>query len=323
MNKIATRDWMTSFGTINHQLVYQSDRYFEISTQVSEPHLASGSSLTIGMPGLTLDNVIIRPQNKLIIDDLTEKESIQSVYVMSGHADSTFDFGSKQQTMEKSRHAFQYSSGYQAEHRIIADHFHALSIDITPDFFNSLMETATGEVNEIYNRFLKGESLQSVLMLQPRMQEIINYIIQCPFKGVTRYLFIESKVLELLALQLDQVNSARTSKVSVLDADKEKLLAARDFVEHHYLEPLSLASICRMFSLNEFKLKKGYKELFNTTVFGHINFLRMEKASEILSQGQMTVAEIASFIGYKNTGSFSAEYKKRYGYPPSGLKRIK
>src|SRR6478735_7041047 len=120
MNKIVTRDWMKSFGSIDQQVVYASDRYFEVTSEVAESRLASGSSWTIGMPGLTLDNVMIRPENKLIIGDLTEKENIQSIYVISGQAESTFDFGSKQALMQKSRHAFQYSSGYEAEHRIIA-----------------------------------------------------------------------------------------------------------------------------------------------------------------------------------------------------------
>jgi AraC-like DNA-binding protein len=321
MNKILSRDWMKSFGHIEQHLVHSSDRYFEVTSEVSETHLASASSWTIGMPGLTLDNVIIRPENRLIIGDLTEKESIQSVYLISGHADSTFDFGNKQAIMKKSRHAFQYSSGYEAQHTIIAGHFHALSIDITPDFFKGLMTTTEGEVNDIYNSFIRGESLQSVLILQPRMHEVINYILQCPFKGVTRYLFIESKVLELLALQIDQINSVRMLKQPKSKSDIEKLVAVKEHIESNYLESLSLAGLCKTFSLNEFKLKKGYKELFNSTVFGHINSLRMEKAREFLIQGQMNISEIADFIGYKNIGSFSAEFKKRFGHVPSKFSR--
>lgn len=312
---------MKSFSHIDQQLVYASERYFEVTSEVTESGLASSSSWTVGMPGLTLDNVIIRPENQLVISDLTEKENIQSVYVVSGRADSSFDFGNKQAVMQKSKHAFQFSSGYEAEHRIIASHFHALSIDIHPDFFRSLMTTTAGEVNELYNSFSKGQSLQSVLVLQPRMQEIINYILQCPFKGVTRYLFIESKILELLALQIDQINSTKLLRERISPADTEKLFAVRAFIETNYLEPLSLAGICKTFLLNEFKMKKGYKELFHTTVFGHINSLRMEKAREFLSQGQMNISEIAHFIGYKNIGSFSAEFKKRFGYAPSKFQR--
>lgn len=317
MDKIVTYDWMKSFGSINQQLIHDSDRYFEVVTEVAEPHLAFASSRTIGMPGLTLDNVMIRPDKNLSLVDVIQQKNIQSSFVISGQVDSTFDFGSRQETILNSRHGFQYSPGYKAEHRIVSDHLHALSIDITPDFFQSLMMTASGDMDKVYDHFVQGESFRSVLLVQPRMLEIINNLINCPYKGVTRYLFIESKVLELLALQFDQLNTSRPSNSAPSHADVEKLSAAREFIERNYLEPLSLASLCKTFSLNEFKLKKGYKELFHTTVFGHINSLRMEKARQLLSEQSMTISEIADYIGYKNIGSFSAEFKKRFGHAPS------
>lgn len=317
MDKIVTYDWMKSFGSIDQQLIHTSDRYFEVVTEVAEPHLASATSRTIGMPGLILDNVIIRPEKKLSLVDLTEKKNIQSSFVIAGQANSTFDFGSRHADIEYSRHGFQYSPGYKAEHRIVSNHFHALSLDITPEFFQSLMTSAAGDMDDFYDHFARGGAKRAVLMLQPRMQEVIRYILQCPFKGVTRYLFIESKVLELLALQIDQLNAVESPRSTPSRADVEKLCAVREFIENHYLEPLSLASLCKAFSLNEFKLKKRYKEMFHTTVFGHINSLRMEKARQLLSLQNMTISEIADFIGYNNIGSFSAEYKKRYGYAPS------
>ncbi|HEX6889573.1 MAG TPA: AraC family transcriptional regulator [Chryseolinea sp.] len=317
MDKIRTYDWMKSFGSISQQMIYSSDRYFEVVTDVAEPHLASASSWTIGMSGLTLDNVVIRPEKKLALVDVIEQKSIMSSFVIAGEADSTFDFGSKHANIQNSRHGFQYSPGYKAEHRIVSDHFHALSLDITPHFFQSLMTSSDGDMNELFSHFAQGGSSRSVLMAQPRMLEIIAHIIKCPFKGITRYLFIESKVLELLALQFDQLHSNHPLKPATSRADVEKLSEVRDYIEYNYLQPLSLATLCRTFSLNEFKLKKGYKQLFHTTVFGHINSLRMEKARQLLSQQRMTISEIADSIGYKNIGSFSAEYKKRFGYAPS------
>ncbi|GAB3499929.1 hypothetical protein GCM10027341_24230 [Spirosoma knui] len=64
-------------------------------------------------------------------------------------------------------------------------------------------------------------------------------------------------------------------------------------------------------------MKKGYKELFNTTVFGHIHQLRMQKARQLLAEKVMNVSETADYIGYSNVSSFSAEFKKRFGYSPS------
>jgi AraC-like DNA-binding protein len=43
----------------------------------------------------------------------------------------------------------------------------------------------------------------------------------------------------------------------------------------------------------------------------------MQKAVQLLSQKDRTVSEIADLVGYSNVGSFSSEFKKRFGYPPS------
>ena len=312
---------MNSFGSIDQQVIHASERYFEVVTNVAEPHLASAVSRTIGMPGLTIDNVIIKPENKLTLCDFTDGERMRSLFVLSGHVNSTFDFGNDEaeSVVQRQKHAFQYSTPHEAEHRILADHLHAFSIETSPTFLKSLMGAVTGEMDDLINCFTKQKSFQSILLLQPRMVEIINYIIECPFKGVTRYLFIESKVLELLALQMEQMKSQNSAGQAISNSDVEKLWVVKKFIEENYLEPLSLASLCKTFLLNEFKLKKGYKQIFHTTVFGHINSLRMEKARQLLSQKQLTISEVAEFIGYKSIGSFSIEFKKRFGYAPSRL----
>lgn len=321
MDKIILRDWMNSFGNVNQQLIHKSDRYFEVATEVSEPHLASGSSWIIGFPGFTLDNFLVRPESTLLLDDINEQESIRSAFVVSGQMNSLFDFTSKLSVMEDNKHAFQYSHAFEAQHKIISDNFHALSINIDPFFFRDLMTANTGELDKLCNSIENGKPFQRLLFLQPRMLEIVHHILQCPFKGITRYMFMESKVFELLALQIDQVNAPERAKQSMSGADQEKLMALRGYIESNYLTPLSLAGLCKAFSLNEFKLKKGYRELFHSTVFGHINTLRMKKAQQLLLTDGLTISEVSDLIGYKNVGSFSAEYKKRFGYVPSKTRK--
>src|SRR5690606_5778529 len=99
--------------------------------------------------------------------------------------------------------------------------------------------------------------------------------------------------------------------------DREKLYGLKEYIEKHYLQPLSLKQLGRLSGLNEFKLKKGYRSLFNITVFGHIHHLRMQQARQWLTQGDMTVTEVSARIGYSSSSNFSAAFKKQFGYPPT------
>ncbi len=158
------------------------------------------------------------------------------------------------------------------------------------------------------------------LPFQGRVAEVISSIKQCPFSGVTRYLFLESKMMELFVLQMQQVQTAADCKEDQFSSvDNEKLHAVKNYIENAYLEAFSLKDLTYKFGLNEFKLKKGYKQLFQTTVFGHVHQLRMHKAKKLLQEKAMNVSEAAFFIGYDNVSSFCTEFKKRFGCTPGKI----
>lgn len=318
MDKIVTDDWMNCFGRIEQKIVHKSERYSEVSMEASEPGLATAKSVLIQVPGINLSKVILRPENDLTLYDNTAGECIESAFLLSGQADSMFSVYNKPIMLMANMHAFQYSPSFTAKHTILSEALQALHISIDLKFFRDLLYSApTGNVEELCNSFERKEAFQNLMHLQPRMIEIISLILNCQFKGLTRYLFIESKLLELLALQMEQINSQPYGKDAISRVDKGKLASMKNYIDNHFLEQLSLPKLCRMFTLNEFKVKKGFKQLFSTTVFGHIHTLRMNKAQELLSQNILNVTEIADFIGYENVGSFSAEFKKRFGYAPS------
>ncbi len=77
---------------------------------------------------------------------------------------------------------------------------------------------------------------------------------------------------------------AEPLKDTITCADKEKLKAVYEYIEENYLLPQSLKSLSQNFMLNEFKLKKGHKTLFNTTVFNHIHHTRMTRAKQLLAE---------------------------------------
>lgn len=320
MDKLNADNWLRCFGRIEEKIIHQSERYTEVALSVDEPGLASAQSLMIQVPGIELTRVVVHPVNTLVLADEFEGERLESAFLLSGQADSVFSMMNKPASLETNMHAFQYSPCFTAEHKILTDDFHAMQLTVNPGFFKSLLYSGnTGEMDFLCNSFERKETFQCMMHLQPRMLEIIHLILTCQFKGLTRYMFIESKLLELLALQIEQAGTEKMIKDPFSRADKEKLAAMRNFIENNYLEPLSLPRLCRQFTLNEFKVKKGYKQLFNTTVFGHIYTLRMNKARQLLEQKIMNISEVADFIGYENIGSFSAEFKKRFGFSPSKL----
>lgn len=130
---------------------------------------------------------------------------------------------------------------------------------------------------------------------------------------------IEAKTLEWLALILDQpIFSPCRAVAHAPDAREAKALeAVAKLLESKYSEDHSISSISRTVHLNEFKLKRGFKEQYGTTVFGYLRQVRMEKAREILRGGATSVIEAANAVGYSNPSHFARAFKQAFGINPS------
>lgn len=158
-------------------------------------------------------------------------------------------------------------------------------------------------------------------LVTPIMKETAYAMLYCPYKGLVKRLYLEGKLLEICALQIEQVQQATTPRpTSLKAADIDKLMAAREWLDEHFLLPVTLLGLARQVGLNDFKLKKGFRELFHTTVFGYLTERRLHYARHLLLDGKWRVAEVADELGYSQVHHFSNAFKKRFGYLPSALR---
>ncbi|MEM9141534.1 MAG: AraC family transcriptional regulator, partial [Bacteroidota bacterium] len=199
-----------------------------------------------------------------------------------------------------------------------------LEINLKPMFFEQYLPD-TGQ----FDAFKKLIHDKQKAILSPHnhpitseMFVLIMDLVNCPLKDGFRKLFLEAKVLELLLLQLNQMlqceccfENAETTKGIV-----DKMYLARDIITRDLNDPLSLSDLAKRVSTNECTLKKEFKNIFGTTVFGYLRHLKMEKAKNLLLYQNMPVNEISHIIGYKNPQHFTTAFKKQFGVAPSQMK---
>ncbi|MEM1311530.1 MAG: AraC family transcriptional regulator, partial [Cyanobacteria bacterium P01_H01_bin.153] len=134
---------------------------------------------------------------------------------------------------------------------------------------------------------------------------------------------LESKTLELIALQLDQLSEHQLalSAASMLKtADITRIYLARDILIRNLENPPSLLALAKQSGINSLKLKQGFRQIFNTTVFGYLHAHRMEEARRLLELGGLTVIQVAQRVGYAHPGKFAVAFKKKFGISPKSLK---
>jgi len=325
MDKIDVANWNQYFDTTEERLVHSSERYTHVAIQFQQTARVAGKLNAINTPGMLFTELYMEADRPFSLYDPVPKETAESVFVLQGDVESRFNSLPETLYAGTHQHNIQYNTNFSGTHIIHSRQFHACTITYHTDFLNSLVEDEPNGALDLFSKHLKKKTnflgAAGGLCWQQRMAELILSIRQCPFMGITRYIFTESKLLELFALQMEQVHAIQCDATEEYwsPADKEKLYAVKEFIAASYLEPLSLRGLSYRFGLNEYKLKKGYKFFFQTTVFGDIHRLRMQQARHLLTQRIMNVTEVAYHIGYNNLSSFSHAFKKVFGYSPGSL----
>lgn len=153
----------------------------------------------------------------------------------------------------------------------------------------------------------------------PAMQTALDHILRCPYQGVMRQSYLESKALELVTLRLAQMaqNCQSVYHPKLLSSgDIEKIHAARDILLCHLKTPPSLLSLARQVGLNDCTLKRGFRQVFGMSAFDCLRHYRMERALQLLNIGEMAVSQVAHQVGYTSRSSFYTAFRKQFGLGP-------
>ncbi|MGF1588548.1 MAG: helix-turn-helix transcriptional regulator [Pleurocapsa sp.] len=159
--------------------------------------------------------------------------------------------------------------------------------------------------------------------ITPKMQIALQQIFNCPYQGAIARMYLESKVWELMALQLAQIteDQARQSKHFLKCEDRDRLYLAQDILGDRLNNPPCLKDLAKQVGLNECTLKRGFRQVFGTTVFGYLYQQRMEYARQLLQQRELNVGQVAKKVGYASQSRFATAFRKKFGINPQVFAR--
>ncbi|MFW5488875.1 MAG: helix-turn-helix transcriptional regulator [Desulfovibrio sp.] len=159
----------------------------------------------------------------------------------------------------------------------------------------------------------------------PAVHMAVRDLVSCPpMQDSARELFLGCKIMEILLLlttQPSQQNAGGRSPIPLSQGDLSRIYQAREILEDQLDAPPTLPQLARLTGLNEFKLKRGFRQVFATTPYNHLRTTRMNKAREYIEKGEMNVCEACMAVGYSNLGNFIDLFKKHFGTTPGGLRK--
>ncbi len=205
-----------------------------------------------------------------------------------------------------------------------------ISLHIAPAFLKEFIDNDFKFLPEELKNFLAGNIKNSFIYegtITPDMFIAINQIIDCNFKGMARKMYLESKALELMTLQISQLFEGLSpgqnlSKLS--DYETLQIKKIKNILIQRLNKPLSLRELSEIAGMSHTKLNTCFKALYGSTVFEFLRKHRLEFSRYLLNEGKLNITEIVYEAGWSNPSHFSKEFFKHYGInPKSYQKRIK
>lgn len=142
-----------------------------------------------------------------------------------------------------------------------------------------------------------------------------------------RYFMMKAYMMQMLLLVLKtQMQPVKIQEGRSFESVNKKYVVEQilDYFEDHYAEKISLDRIAGNMYLSPFYISRIFKSEVGDTPIRHLINIRLEKAMELLQSGfSGSIREVAARVGYEDAYHFSKLFKKRYGYPPSMVNRIK
>lgn len=205
--------------------------------------------------------------------------------------------------------------------------FLEILVDIQPEILRSFVGNSIGELPLALQPLIRPadrENYGRSGITTPMMQSILQQILCCPYQGITRRVYLESKVLELLALLLEQETEIQTGDRPALPLKPgtlARIYYAREVLLQRLSDPPSLTELAKQVKLNEYTLKRGFRQVFGTTVFGYLHNYRLEQARQLLQTGHMKVAEVMQAVGFVDRHYFAAAFRKKFSVNPRDLRK--
>lgn len=194
-----------------------------------------------------------------------------------------------------------------------------IHLEISRKYYSSFLSDSEKWSAEMKTQLLKDKLYYSgERKLSQVMVQTIYSIFNSPLSGSLKKLLVEAKIHELVALQLYHATDPIIRRKQ--SGETDMMHAIKDFLDGKYLEPHTLRGIAKHFGVNEFTLKKGFRNQFNTTVFDYILMKRLEHGRELLRSSDKTILEVSMIVGYKYPNHFSTAFKKMFGVNPTEVR---
>jgi AraC family transcriptional regulator len=227
---------------------------------------------------------------------------------------------------EKKRECDQCKLSKSAVCKFKTETIDLIHFQFSPSYFNSfvLFKNENSCFADNLLSFKYPENYSQSLPICTKIRQAIDAVLSHSYSDILENIYINAQIQYLLlysldCLKLDKEGASFQCKFLANEVDKQKILKARSILLDQLNDPITIKELSKKVAINECYLKKGFKEIFGTTIFDFYQSKRMEFAKFLLFERGMSVTEVSDSLGYSSISHFSTAFKKHTGMKPCEL----
>lgn len=214
-------------------------------------------------------------------------------------------------------------------------HYHGAEITLYPKYFEEVVRPLFPQTIDFScfpsNHTYRHLPLEIVSIIQALRSQAESYILTP--------LYLESKILEALALLYQELNTSpnhafltqlhhhcisigKDRHITLTASDILALQKAHDILTREACHPPTVKSLSQRVFLNEQKLKAGFSARYHLSISEYTQSLRMAMAENLLSTTELSIEEISKKVGYHHSGNFIKMFKKYHGKTPLAFRKL-
>lgn len=195
-------------------------------------------------------------------------------------------------------------------------------IIVLRSYFDQFLQQRYGDLYEISKNALD-------FVVQNPNSSPLNFVFQqikdCPAKGAARYLYMKSKVMEVLSLvthSLEQEENRHHLPVKLDKRDKRSLGKAVTRMKNDLSAYPSIAELAQTSNMSPSRFQMAFRQVYGTTAYEYFKVMRMNDALIQLQDSDDSIRTIAQNVGYRNAGHFSKLFQITFGMKPQEYRTI-
>jgi AraC-like DNA-binding protein len=198
---------------------------------------------------------------------------------------------------------------------------------VTPDTFLILnegqqysMEVSADANTETFcpffqSGFVKSEFYERLYPMRGNVAQAIRGIGSIPLED--SFYDLAGALAELRGETRREADSFPGLRASTREEMYRRLYRARDFLHSCYAEPLSVSDAASIAAISHFHFQRMFKSAFGMSPMQFLQRRRLEVARDLLRATEEEVTSICLSVGFESLGSFSALFKRHFGFSPS------